>query len=78
MALRHKPARAARVHTNARHLCLPCSVDALQNLFQTYYLPGYWFLPHFLFLAIMLTYTEMSKREVRRNPEGWWARNVQW
>lgn len=36
------------------------------------------FLPNLGFGAVIIAYTEWSKKQVRRDPEGWWARNVQW
>lgn len=55
-----------------------CSIDAFHTVWQTAYLGGYWFLPHFLFGAIIITYSEYSKKKTRQNPTGWWAKHMQW
>jgi magnesium-transporting ATPase (P-type) len=50
----------------------------LQSLFQTASLPAYWWATSFVTLLILGPYTEYSKKWTRENPEGWWARNMQW
>jgi hypothetical protein len=47
-------------------------------VFQVNYLSGYLFLTPLIYLAIMLPFTEYSKKLTRRNPTGWWARKMQW
>ncbi|KIY95869.1 Cation transporting ATPase [Monoraphidium neglectum] len=53
-------------------------VPFLQPIFTTASLNGVGWLPQIGFLALGLLYTEASKRRVRRDPESWWARNMQW
>jgi magnesium-transporting ATPase (P-type) len=53
-------------------------VDGIQNLFKTFYLPGYWFLTPFAFALFAVPYTEYSKWKTRQNPDGWWAKHMQW
>lgn len=53
-------------------------VNDVQDLFETANLSGYWFLPQFLFGAMILAYSEYSKKLTRENPNGWWARHMQW
>lgn len=42
------------------------------------YLGGYWWLPHIGFGVMIFWYTEHSKKLTRANPDGWWARHMQW
>jgi len=73
-------ARFPAYHTRTRFspAALPPPLPRLQNVFQTSYLMGYLFLTPLIYLAIMLPYTEYSKKLTRRNPTGWWARKMQW
>lgn len=49
-----------------------------QPIFSTAPLNGTAWLVQLGFLAFILPYTELSKRAVRRDPDGWWARRMQW
>jgi hypothetical protein len=49
-----------------------------QPIFSTASLTGVAWIPQLGFLACALTYTELSKMATRRNPDGWWARKMQW
>ena len=53
-------------------------VSALQGLFGTAYLAGYWWLTSLPFGAIILCGSEASKAQVRKHPDGCWARRMQW
>lgn len=48
-------------------------VGALQGLFGTSYLAGYWWLMSLVFAVIVLPASELSKKHVRAHPDGWWA-----
>jgi magnesium-transporting ATPase (P-type) len=50
----------------------------LQRIFGTATLPGIGWVPQIGALAFYLPWTEFTKRQVRDNPNGWWARNVAW
>jgi hypothetical protein len=49
-----------------------------QPIFTTYTLNGVAWLPQLGFLGFGLLWTELSKRAVRRNPDSWWSRRMQW
>jgi magnesium-transporting ATPase (P-type) len=50
----------------------------LQPIFGTAQLVGIGWVPMIGFAFFVFTYTEYGKKLSRRNPEGWWARNMQW
>lgn len=49
-----------------------------QGIFATWYLPGIGWVPMIGTLFWLLPYTEYTKRQVRTNPDGWWARKMAW
>ena len=49
-----------------------------QPIFTTASLGGIGWLPQLGFAGLFLAYTELSKRAVRTDPGGWWARKMQW
>ncbi|GBF90642.1 p-type atpase [Raphidocelis subcapitata] len=53
-------------------------VPFLQPIFTTFTLNGVAWLPQLGFLGFGLLWTELSKRAVRRDPQSWWARRMQW
>ena len=53
-------------------------IPALQPIFLTANLGGIGWLPHLVFLLIMLPYTEMTKWAARNHPESWWATRMAW
>lgn len=58
--------------------CFFVYVPGVQDLFDTRN-PSFWpWVCHFAFIGVMLPYTEASKWAARRDPNGWWARNMQW
>lgn len=50
----------------------------LQPIFGTAQLSGIGWVPQLGFAVGVFVYNEMSKRNVRRDPDGWWARHMQW
>ncbi|KAF6263646.1 hypothetical protein COO60DRAFT_1698701 [Scenedesmus sp. NREL 46B-D3] len=50
----------------------------LQGIFGTWYLPGIGWVPMIGTLLWLLPYSEYTKRQVRTNPDGWWARKMAW
>ncbi|KAI8473316.1 MAG: hypothetical protein J3K34DRAFT_518987 [Monoraphidium minutum] len=53
-------------------------VPFLQPIFTTATLTGVAWLPQLGFAGLALAYTEYSKRRSRADPDGWWARRMQW
>jgi hypothetical protein len=53
-------------------------VPAINTFFGTSFLVGWAWLFCIAFGIVITLYNELSKREVRRNPHGFWARWVQW
>ncbi|KAF8072642.1 Atpalpha [Scenedesmus sp. PABB004] len=53
-------------------------VPFLQGIFTTWHLPGIGWVPMVGTLLWLLPYSEFTKRQVRTNPEGWWARTMAW
>jgi hypothetical protein len=53
-------------------------VLSMQGIFSTWYLPGIGWVPMIGTLLWLLPYTEYTKRQVRTNPDGWWARKMAW
>lgn len=49
-----------------------------QGIFGTANMPGIGWVPQLGALAFYLPWSEYTKRAVRSNPDGWWARNMAW
>lgn len=54
------------------------AVCTLQGIFGTYSMNGIGWVPQIGTLLWLLPYSELTKRAVRQNPEGWWARHMAW
>jgi hypothetical protein len=50
----------------------------VQGIFGTWHMQGIAWVPQIGALLWMLPYSEYTKRMVRENPDGWWARNMAW
>jgi magnesium-transporting ATPase (P-type) len=53
-------------------------VPFLQGIFSTAFLPGVGWLPMIGTLLWLLPFSEYTKRQVRHNPDGWWAKYIAW
>jgi hypothetical protein len=59
--------------------CWCCAADtAVQGIFGTATLQGIGWLPMLGSALFLFSYTEMTKRITRRNPDCWWARHIAW
>lgn len=56
--------------------CVVCYAPYMVEVLRTYPLIFEWWLPGVPYAVIILTYDELRKLWIRRNPEGWWDRET--